>query len=146
MDKFLITEEEKSRILGMHISRTQRQYLMEEEEEDLGGAKIKNFKLLVDDNGKKTNSTVDVEKNGKTYSFTYKELGTPGLGFTLSPQCETNGAGEFTVANWPQYCKVAITQLNGSEYNCDEKKCETTFSSKQVDKANKGIIQATKAY
>jgi hypothetical protein len=32
MKKFIITEEEKSRILGMHISRSSKHYLMEEQD------------------------------------------------------------------------------------------------------------------
>jgi hypothetical protein len=34
MEKFLINEDEKSRILNMHIDRTSKHYLIEQEEED----------------------------------------------------------------------------------------------------------------
>ena len=34
MNKFIITEEERSRILNMHVDRTKKQYLSEDFEED----------------------------------------------------------------------------------------------------------------
>lgn len=73
MNKFIITEEEKDRILNMHKSRTSNQYLMEE---------APTHYVYKMENGEKTDQMVGTHKYG--VGFIPNEIGKQ-LGFKADP-------------------------------------------------------------
>lgn len=82
MGKFIITEEEKSRILGMHKSAISKEFLMEGEKEDTSLSNIFNQVAAEFNNAIKANPKLDQTQltvsvipgqgdNGNTYKWIY---------------------------------------------------------------------------
>ena len=115
MNKFIITEQEKSRILDMHKTRTSRHYLMEQVSGDtLEGQTIQSLNIVRGSSG----TTVTLS-DGKTYTYTPENV-------TTFPQMVYSGwcqPGKYTKDTIPNECSVTITLANNKRFRCDNKGC-----------------------
>ena len=116
MNKFIITEQERSRILNMHKKRTSSHYLMEQVSGDtLEGLTIKSLDIKKGSFG--TSVTLS---NGNTYTYTSEDV-------TTFPQMVYSGwckPGKYTSDTIPQECDVTITLENNKRFRCDNKGCK----------------------
>jgi len=116
MNKFIITEQEKSRILNMHKKSTSRHYLKEQVTGDtLDGQTI--VELIV----KKGSIGSSVKlSNGKTYTYTTEDVTTfPQM--VYSGWC---GPGTYTADQLPQGCSATVTLGTNLRFECDKQGCK----------------------
>lgn len=116
MNKFIITEQEKSRILNMHKKSTSRHYLKEQVTGDtLDGQTI--VELIV----KKGSIGSSVKlSNGKTYTYTTEDVTTfPKM--VYSGWCQP---GTYTADQLTQGCSATVTLGTNLRFRCDKQGCK----------------------
>ena len=116
MNKFIITEQERSRILVMHKKRTSNHYLMEQ----VSGDTLEGLTIQSLDIKKGSFGTSVTLSNGKTYTYTSEDVTTfPQM--VYSGWC---GSGKFTPDTMTEGCSVTITLENNKRFRCDNKGCK----------------------
>ena len=144
-NRFIITEEEKNRILGMHKFATSRQYLSEQKDNQ----KIKIFYRKDDAknvDGQRTNTieAYNFKIEGDSLVFGYKTLGYKPVkelfgkrGGTYASDSDTTLSGVTPEGEeWYSFKEDYLTKGNGRFY-CDSKSNSITLGNVEVGEEGK---------
>ena len=116
MNKFIITEQERSRILVMHKKRTSNHYLMEQ----VSGDTLEGLTIQSLDIKKGSFGTSVTLSNGKTYTYTSEDVTTfPQM--VYSGWC---GSGKFTPDTMTEGCSATVTLGPNLRFECDKQGCK----------------------